>query len=57
MEAFYRHNKDINKPMYMAFPDAKSAFDVVVHPNLIRKLYNSGIKDHKWLLIKSLPEN
>lgn len=41
----------------MAFLDAKSALDVVVHQNLMRKLYNSGIKDHERLLIKSLHEN
>ena len=31
VEEFYRNNKDLNKPTYMAFIDAKSAFDVVVH--------------------------
>ena len=35
VEEFYRNNKDLNKPTYLAFIDAKAAFDVVVHPNLI----------------------
>ena len=34
--------------------DAKSAFDIVVHPNLMRKLYNSGVTGHEWLVIDSL---
>ena len=31
VEEFYRNNKDLSKPTFMAFIDAKSAFDVVVH--------------------------
>lgn len=57
VEVLDSHNKHINKPTYVAFLDAKSVFDVVVHPNLMRKLYNSGIKYHKWLPIKSLHES
>ena len=53
---FYKHNKDINIPTYLAFLGVKICFNVVVHPNLMRKLYYSGIKDHEWLL-KSLQEN
>ena len=37
-EKFFRNNKDLNRPTYMTFMDAKSAFDVVVHPNLMGKL-------------------
>ena len=44
----------MNKPTYAAFIDVKSAFDVVVHPNLMRKLYNSGVTGHEWLVIDSL---
>lgn len=54
VEEFYRNNKDLNKPTYVAFIDVKSAFDVVVHPNLMRKLYNSGVTGHEWLVIDSL---
>ena len=34
--------------------DIKSAFDVVVHRNLMGKLYNSGIDGLNWLMINSL---
>ncbi|MCG8048991.1 MAG: reverse transcriptase domain-containing protein [Candidatus Thiodiazotropha endolucinida] len=54
VEEFYRNNADLNKPTYIAFMDVKSAFDVVVHPNLMRKLYNQGIGGTNWLLINSL---
>ena len=54
VEEFYRNNKDLNKPTYVAFMDVKSAFDVVVHPNLMRKLYNSGVNGLDWLMINSL---
>ena len=37
--------------------DVKSAFDVVVHPNLMKKLYNSGIDGLNWLMINSLHHN
>ena len=56
VEEFYRNNKDLNKPTYMAFIDAKSAFDVVVHPNLMRKLYKAGVEPTEWLVINSLHE-
>lgn len=57
VEEFYRENKDLHKPTYLAFMDVKSAFDVVVHPNLMRKLYNSGVTGQDWLLINSLHQN
>ena len=56
VEEFFRNNKDLNRPTYMVFMDAKSAFDVVVHPNLMRKLYKSGVHTHEWLAINSLHE-
>ena len=54
VEEFYRNNKDLNKPTYIAFMDVKSAFDVVVHENLMRKLYHNGVGGLNWLLINSL---
>ena len=33
--------------------DVKSAFDAVVKPNLMGKLYNSGIDGLNWLMINS----
>ena len=41
----------------MAFLDAKAAFDVVVHPNLMRKLYSSGVTGRERLLINSLHQD
>ena len=57
VEEFYRNNKDLHKPTYVAFMDAKSAFDVVVHSNLMRKLYNTGIEPNEWMLINSLHQD
>ena len=53
-EEFYWNNKDLNKPTNVAFMDVKSAFDVVVHENLVRKLYHNGVGGLNWLLINSL---
>jgi len=39
VEEFERENKDLKRPTYIAMLDAKSAFDVVVHANLIRTLH------------------
>jgi CHASE2 domain-containing sensor protein len=38
VEGFERENKDLKRTTYIAMLDAKSAFDVVVHANLIRRL-------------------
>ena len=43
--------------MTIVLLDAKSAFDVVVHKNLLKKLYHLGIQDKHWTLIKSLHTN
>ena len=39
------------KPLYIAFLDAKAAFDVVNHHSLLRKLYLDGIHGHLWHLM------
>ncbi|KAH3872531.1 hypothetical protein DPMN_035750 [Dreissena polymorpha] len=42
------------KPLpHVVFLDAKSAFDVVDHSQLLRTLYHAGINDCLWLLLKS----
>ena len=41
-------------PIYIAFLDAKSAFDVVSHDSLLRKLFHAGVKGVSWSLIHSL---
>ncbi|MES9904479.1 MAG: reverse transcriptase domain-containing protein [Sedimenticola sp.] len=54
IEELIRHNTDINKPTYIAFMDGKSAFDVVVHSSLMRKLYHMGVNGNNWTIINSL---
>ena len=43
LEEAIREQRDKHKPLYFAFLDAKSAFDVVNHDSLLRKLYHIGI--------------
>ena len=50
-------NKDNRKPTIIGMLDAKSAFDVVRHANLIRKLYHYGISKQCILMIDSLYRN
>ena len=54
VEEFYRESKDLEKPVYIAFLDAKSAFDVVVNEILMRKVYLSGVKPSTWRLINEI---
>ena len=54
VEEFYRERKDLEKPVYIAFLDAKSAFDVVVNEILMRKVYLSGVKPSTWRLINEI---
>ena len=54
LEETIREQRDKRKPLYIAFLDAKSAFDVVNHDSLLRKLYHIGIDGATWLLIQSL---
>ena len=42
--------------MFVAFLDAKSAFDVVSHSSLLRKLFHLGIGVAEWSLVHSLHE-
>ncbi|CAG2239126.1 unnamed protein product [Mytilus edulis] len=57
IEEFERESKDLKLPTYIALLDGKSAFDVVVHSNLIRRLYQTGISDQSIILIDSLYKN
>jgi hypothetical protein len=34
--------------------DAKSAFDVVIHSHLMRRVYHAGIQDKHWSLINGM---
>ena len=53
VEETIREYKDLCKPVYIAFLDAKSAFDVVSHESLLRK-FNAGMEGVSWPLIHSL---
>lgn len=41
---------------YIALLDAKTAFDVVSHPSINRKLYHDGIQGPLWRLLANLQE-
>ena len=44
-------------PAYIALLNAKSAFDVVSHQSLMRKLFHIGIEGNLWTLISSLHQD
>ena len=54
LEEYIRENKDLKKDSYIAFLDAKAAFDVVHHPSMMRKLFHIGVEGVTWNLIYSL---
>ena len=54
LEEYIRDRHDIQAPTYLAFLDAKSAFDVVSHKSLMRKLFNIGVDENMWTIINSL---
>lgn len=43
--------------MYVAFLDAKSAFNVVSHVSLLRKLFHAGVDGVTWSLINSMHQD
>ncbi len=44
------NSADAKIPIHVAFLDAKSAFDVVGHTSLFRKLFLAGVNGRLWLL-------
>ena len=54
VEETARECKDAGDSVYFIFLDAKSAFDVVDHKHLMRRLYHIGIHDRHWTLINSM---
>ena len=52
-----REYRDLRKPLYLAFLGVKSAFDVVFHESLLRKLFHIGIEGNTWTLIQSLHQD
>ena len=58
LEENIRENKDNNLPtLYIVFLDAKSAFEVISHTSLMRKLLHIGIEGKCWNFIDSLHSN
>ena len=55
LEEFIRKSKDMKKDVYIAFLDAKSAFDVVDHASLMRRLFHIGVDGALWNLTVSIP--
>lgn len=54
LEEYIRENRDLKKDSFIAFLDAKAAFDVVNHASLMRKLFHIGVEEVTWNLIYSL---
>ena len=51
MQEMILDSQQANKTLYVAYLDAKAAFDVVSHSSLLRKLYLSGISNALWTMI------
>ena len=54
VEETYRENADNKNECQLVLLDAKSAFDVVIHSHLMRRVYHAGIQDKHWSLINSM---
>ena len=54
LEESIRNNKDNTTLTHIAFLDSKSAFGVVSHASLMRKLFHIGVEENYWNLINSL---
>ena len=54
IEEVTRETRDKHSQCNLIFLDAKSAFDVVNHKHLLRRLYHAGVQDKHWQLIQSL---
>ena len=57
IEEVYREYSDRKAPFYLAFLDAKSAFDVVDIDILMRKLFLLGAQPSTWKIIDELHQN
>ena len=54
LEEYIRENKDQKKDSFIAFLDAKAAFDVVNHASLMRRRYLIVVEGVTWSLIHSI---
>ena len=57
IEEFERESKDLKLSVYIALLDSKSAFDVVVHANLIRRMFQIDFTEQSILLLNNLYKN
>lgn len=57
MEEFQREDKDLKRETIFVMLDANSAFDVVKHSSLIRKLFHMGLTPQEKLMIDDLYKN
>ena len=57
LEEYKGENMDLKEPTIYRMLDAKSAFDVVRHKNLIRKLNYMGLSEQNILMIDQLYKN
>jgi hypothetical protein len=57
LEEVERENKENKQPTIIGMLDSKSAFDVVRHANLIRRLYHYGVFKQYILMIDNLYRN
>ena len=54
LEEYIQENRDLKKDSYIAFLDAKAAFDAVNHSSFMKKLYHIGVEGVTCNLIHSL---
>ena len=55
LEEYIRDRQDSQMPAYIAFLDAKPAFNL--HQSLMRKLFHVGVEGNLWTLIGSLHQD
>ena len=56
-EAVQHSRFKLRQPIYLLFLDARSAFDTVIIPYLVRKLYSSGMDGHSVLYMENRLSN
>jgi hypothetical protein len=57
VEECYREAADNDTDCQIILLDAKATFDKVIHSHMLRRVYQAGIDDKHWVLIKSFHEN